>query len=61
MASPDGRMLCVVGDHTDIWLVDTVSGVTVATLGGHLDFSFAASWHPNGHILATGNQGVFAH
>jgi WD40 repeat protein len=25
-------------------------------LGGHRDFSFAAAWHPSGHLLATGNQ-----
>lgn len=25
-------------------------------LGGHRDFSFAAAWHPQGHLLATGNQ-----
>lgn len=25
-------------------------------LGGHRDFSFAAAWHPDGHLLATGNQ-----
>ncbi|KAE8656293.1 ethylene-responsive transcription factor RAP2-4-like isoform 1 [Hibiscus syriacus] len=25
-------------------------------LKGHLDYSFASDWHPDGHILATGNQ-----
>jgi len=28
----------------------------VAVLHGHLDFSFAAAWHPSGLLLATGNQ-----
>lgn len=23
---------------------------------GHLDYSFASAWHPNGQIFATGNQ-----
>ena len=23
---------------------------------GHLDFSFASAWHPNGNLFATGNQ-----
>ena len=25
-------------------------------LCGHLDFSFASAWHPDGRIFATGNQ-----
>lgn len=25
-------------------------------LQGHRDYSFAAAWHPVGHLLATGNQ-----
>ncbi|KAF9626404.1 hypothetical protein IFM89_033223 [Coptis chinensis] len=25
----------------------------IASLVGHLDYSFATAWHPNGHILAT--------
>lgn len=28
----------------------------VSNLKGHLDYSFASAWHPNGTILATGNQ-----
>lgn len=28
----------------------------IATLKGHLDFSFASAWHPDGVIFATGNQ-----
>lgn len=29
---------------------------TVASLHGHLDFSFASAWHPDGQTFATGNQ-----
>lgn len=29
---------------------------TVATVVGHLDFSFASAWHPDGRTFATGNQ-----
>ncbi|KAI5653234.1 hypothetical protein M9H77_30421 [Catharanthus roseus] len=29
---------------------------TVASVVGHLDYSFASSWHPEGRIFATGNQ-----
>ena len=32
----------------------------VAALRGHLDFSFAAAWHPSGLLLATGNQDATA-
>lgn len=28
----------------------------VGNLKGHLDYSFASAWHPDGQILATGNQ-----
>jgi hypothetical protein len=28
----------------------------VASLVGHQDFSFAVAWHPQGWLLATGNQ-----
>ena len=29
---------------------------TVKPLCGHLDYSFASAWHPDGRIFATGNQ-----
>lgn len=29
---------------------------TIAPLCGHLDYSFASAWHPDGCIFATGNQ-----
>ncbi|RWW26587.1 hypothetical protein BHE74_00025063 [Ensete ventricosum] len=28
----------------------------IENLKGHLDYSFASAWHPDGHILATGSQ-----
>ncbi|KDP37891.1 hypothetical protein JCGZ_05773 [Jatropha curcas] len=54
--SPDGRLIAVVGDHLDGLLVDAQNGKTVATVKGHLDYSFASAWHPDGHVFATGNQ-----
>lgn len=56
-ASPDGgKMLAVVGDDPKGLLLDATSGETIAELAGHLDFSFAAAWHPGGNMLATANQ-----
>ncbi|KAI3820430.1 hypothetical protein L1987_07977 [Smallanthus sonchifolius] len=54
--SPDGKLLIVVGDNPEGLLVDSSSGKTVASLHGHLDFSFASAWHPDGQTFATGNQ-----
>lgn len=51
-----GRVLCVVGDHPEAVLLDSTSGSKIATLRGHYDYSFAAAWHPDGNIVATGNQ-----
>lgn len=28
----------------------------IASLNGHLDYSFSSAWHPDGRVLATGNQ-----
>ena len=52
----DGKLSCVVGDTKDAWVVDTQTGKLVAKCSGHLDFSFAAAWHPDGLRFATGNQ-----
>mmetsp|Transcript_23872 Transcript_23872/g.35060 ORF Transcript_23872/g.35060 Transcript_23872/m.35060 type:complete len:438 (+) Transcript_23872:123-1436(+) len=54
--SPDGKLACVVGDSTEAAILDLSSGERIATCDKHLDFSFAAAWHPNGDIFATGNQ-----
>ncbi|OEL29549.1 putative WD repeat-containing protein C2A9.03 [Dichanthelium oligosanthes] len=55
-ASPDGKLLAVLGDSSECLLADSQSGKEIATLHGHLDYSFASAWHPDGHVLATGNQ-----
>ncbi|KAK7829297.1 putative wd repeat-containing protein c2a9.03 [Quercus suber] len=54
--SPDGKLLTIVGDNPDGMLVDSQTGKMVTSLCGHLDFSFASAWHPNGVTFATGNQ-----
>lgn len=37
-------------------LFDASSGARVADLTGHSDYSFAAAWHPDGNVVATGSQ-----
>ncbi|XP_024018745.1 uncharacterized WD repeat-containing protein C2A9.03 [Morus notabilis] len=54
--SPNGKLLVIVGDNPDGMVVDSQTGKTVMPLCGHLDFSFASSWHPDGVTFATGNQ-----
>ncbi|GAU44632.1 hypothetical protein TSUD_379110 [Trifolium subterraneum] len=54
--SPNGKLLAIVGDNPDGLLVDSQTGKTIAPLCGHLDYSFASAWHPDGFIFATGNQ-----
>ncbi|RVW24274.1 putative WD repeat-containing protein C2A9.03 [Vitis vinifera] len=54
--SPDRKLITVVGDHLHGLLVDSHNGKTVSSVVGHLDYSFASAWHPNGNIFATGNQ-----
>ncbi|THF95900.1 hypothetical protein TEA_024408 [Camellia sinensis var. sinensis] len=54
--SPDRKLTAIVGDHPDGLLVDSQNGKTVASVVGHLDYSFASAWHPDGHTFATGNQ-----
>ncbi|CAN6306438.1 unnamed protein product [Urochloa humidicola] len=54
--SPDGKLLAVLGDSSECLLADSQSGREIATLHGHLDYSFASAWHPDGHVVATGNQ-----
>jgi len=58
--SPCGRLAIVVGDSTTCALLDLTSAQVVAHLAGHLDFSFAASWHPDGSCFATGSQDATA-
>lgn len=54
--SPNRKLIAVVGDHLDGLLVDSHNGETVASVTGHLDYSFASAWHPDGNVFATGNQ-----
>lgn len=54
--SPDGKVVLVVGDDPDGFLVDSESGKILGSLKGHLDYSFATAWHPDGNLFATGNQ-----
>uniref|UniRef100_A0A5B7BSI3 Uncharacterized protein n=1 Tax=Davidia involucrata TaxID=16924 RepID=A0A5B7BSI3_DAVIN len=54
--SPDGKLIGVLGDNTECSIADAQSGKVVGNLKGHLDYSFASAWHPDGRILATGNQ-----
>ncbi|CAI5501439.1 unnamed protein product [Closterium sp. Naga37s-1] len=54
--SPNGKLVVVVGDDPDAFLMDASSGRVVAPLSGHVDYSFASAWHPNGLTFATGNQ-----
>lgn len=51
-----GDCVAVVGDAPEAILLDASTGEVTHTLRGHLDYSFAAAWHPNGLVLATGNQ-----
>ncbi|PWA70849.1 WD40/YVTN repeat-like-containing domain-containing protein [Artemisia annua] len=54
--SPDRKLIAVVGDHLNGLVVDSSNGKTVASVEGHLDYSFASAWHPDGRVFATGNQ-----
>ncbi len=52
----DPKLVGIVGDAPEAMLWDSSSRKQVADLNGHLDYSFAAAWHPDGNVLATGNQ-----
>ncbi|XP_068480057.1 uncharacterized WD repeat-containing protein C2A9.03 isoform X4 [Phaseolus vulgaris] len=54
--SPDGKLLAVLGDSSECLIADANNGKVTGSLKGHLDYSFASAWHPDGRILATGNQ-----
>ncbi|XP_026446966.1 uncharacterized WD repeat-containing protein C2A9.03-like isoform X1 [Papaver somniferum] len=54
--SPDGKQFAVLGDSTDCVIADIQNGKRIGYLKGHLDYSFSSAWHPDGRILATGNQ-----
>jgi hypothetical protein len=55
-SSPD-RSLVVAGlDSVFNSLFSAETGVEVARLIGHSDYTFCSAWHPNGTFFATGNQ-----
>ncbi|OEL36543.1 putative WD repeat-containing protein C2A9.03 [Dichanthelium oligosanthes] len=54
--SPDGKLVAVLGDSSDCLIADLQSGKEITSLKGHLDYSFSSAWHPDGRVLATGNQ-----
>ncbi|XP_054788704.1 uncharacterized WD repeat-containing protein C2A9.03 isoform X1 [Prosopis cineraria] len=54
--SPDGKLLAVLGDSAEGLIADADTGKVTGSLTGHLDYSFASAWHPDGRVLATGNQ-----
>ncbi|CAN0824411.1 Uncharacterized WD repeat-containing protein C2A9.03 [Linum grandiflorum] len=54
--SPDGKTVAVLGDSVDCLMLDPQSGKVTTNLKGHVDYSFSSAWHPDGRILATGNQ-----
>ncbi|KQK18508.1 uncharacterized WD repeat-containing protein C2A9.03 [Brachypodium distachyon] len=54
--SPDGKHVIIVGDDPDALLFDINSGKVIHSMKGHLDFSFASAWSPDGQTFATGNQ-----
>lgn len=51
-----GKLLCVAGDHEDGRLVDVDTGKPEVILRGHIRNMFATAWHPDGSIIATGNE-----
>ncbi|KAF8543389.1 hypothetical protein BDD12DRAFT_820093 [Trichophaea hybrida] len=54
--SPDSRLRAVVGDTTEVLIIDAERGRTEFVLHGHQDYGFAAAWSSDGFTLATGNQ-----
>ena len=55
--SEGSPLAIVVGDDPKAVVLDMRTKAAVMHLKGHLDYSFAASWHPNeAHTVATGNQ-----
>ncbi|KAI0503966.1 hypothetical protein KFK09_014913 [Dendrobium nobile] len=54
--SPNGKLIVIVGDSAEGLLLDAQTGKTIQDLHGHVDYSFASAWHPDGSMFATGNQ-----
>ena len=49
-------MLASFGDQLNAEIFDPSTGKLITTLIGHEDYGFCVNWHPNGYLLATGNQ-----
>jgi WD40 repeat protein len=54
--SPDKRLLGVVGDSTESYIMDIDSGKIQTTLYGHIDYSFACDWSSDGRTFVTSSQ-----
>jgi WD40 repeat protein len=54
--SPYGKLRVVVGDTTDVSIVDAESGQCERVLTGHEDYGFGCAWSPDGYYIATANQ-----
>jgi WD40 repeat protein len=53
---PHGKLRVVVGDTTDVVVVNAESGASERILKGHDDYGFACAWSPDGCYIATANQ-----
>jgi WD40 repeat protein len=53
---PDGKLRVVVGDTTDVHVVNAETGQSERILQGHEDYGFACAWSPDGSYIATANQ-----
>lgn len=55
--SPNGKMLCIVGDDDNVQLYNVESGKCIGELKGHVDYGFASAWQPtSNYTVATGAQ-----
>ncbi|KAF4666866.1 hypothetical protein FOL47_003870 [Perkinsus chesapeaki] len=55
----DSHILCASGDDRAVVLSDRRDWSRLQkalVLKGHLDYGFCSTWHPDGNMLATGNQ-----
>lgn len=55
----DSRVLCASGDDKAVIISDRRNSSKLQramVLKGHLDYGFCSTWHPDGNLLATGNQ-----
>ncbi|KAE8715425.1 Transducin/WD40 repeat-like superfamily protein isoform 2 [Hibiscus syriacus] len=70
-ASPDGKLLAVLGDSVECLIVDAQPRKVTSSLKGHLDYSFASDWRmgairgakftSDGQFLAMAEPADFVH